>query len=283
MQAPALLIDVHALAQLPVAQVLIVDARFALGGHGEGEFAYRAAHIPHARYADLDRDLSDLSKSGRGRHPLPDFHQFARRLADWGWQRDRRVVVYDDAGGSMASARLRWLLACVGIDAALLDGGWPAWQAAGLPTERVAAAPARTAVPLLDFDVAQTVDYAELDALRHDRTALILDARGAPRFRGDNEPFDRAAGHVPGARNRPWQENLDASSGFKPADVLRKEFTALLGGRAPNRVVHMCGSGVFACHNQFAMTLAGLAGSRVFVPSWSGWCSDPKRAVATGD
>lgn len=283
MQAPALLIDVHALAQLPVAQVLIIDARFALGGHGEGELAYRAAHIPHARYADLDRDLSDLSKSGRGRHPLPDFHQFARRLADWGWRRDLRVVIYDDAGGSMAAARLRWLLACVGIDAALLDGGWQAWQAAGLPTEHGAAATTRTAVPLLDFDVAQTIDYAELDALRHDQTALILDARGMPRFRGEHEPFDRAAGHVPGARNRPWQENLDANGGFKSADVLRKEFTALLGGRAPNRVVHMCGSGVFACHNQFAMTLAGLAGSRVFVPSWSGWSSDPKRAVATGD
>lgn len=283
MQTSALLIDVRTLAQWPAPQTLIIDARFALGGHGEGERAYRAGHIPHARYADLDGDLSDLSTPDRGRHPLPDFAAFARRLADWGWQRDRRVVVYDDAGGSMAAARLRWLLAGVGIDAALLDGGWQAWQAAGLPIERSAIATARTAVPVLHFDAAQTVDYAELEALRHDPTALIIDARGASRFRGESEPFDRAPGHVPGARNRPWQENLDPGGAFKPAATLREEFTALLAGRAPGRVVHMCGSGVFACHNQFAMTLAGLPGSRVFVPSWSGWCSDPSRAVATGD
>lgn len=282
MQVPALLIDVHALAQLPAAQTLIIDCRFALGSRGEGGRAYREAHIPYSRYADLDHDLSDLSRPGLGRHPLPDFTQFAHRLADWGWRRDRRVVVYDDAGGSMAAARLHWMLACVGIHSALLDGGWQAWQAAGLPTERGETATVRTATPTLTFDATQSVGYAELDALRDDPAALILDARGAPRFRGDSEPFDRAPGHVPGARNRPWQENLDANGRFKPAEVLRKEFTALLGGRAPSHVVHMCGSGVFACHNQFAMTLAGLAGSRVFVPSWSGWCSDPTRAIATG-
>lgn len=282
MNAPARLIDAHTLASLPTGQPLIIDCRFALGGSGQGERAYRAAHIPHARYADLDRDLSDLAKPGRGRHPLPDIDAFARRLADWGWRPDRRVIVYDDAGGSMAAARLHWMLAGVGIDAALLDGGWQAWQAASLPTEHGGVATSRTPVPTLAFDAATTVDYAELDALRRDPTALILDARGAARFRGDDEPFDRAAGHVPGAHNRPWQENLDADGRFKPADVLRKEFTALLGGRAPSRVVHMCGSGVFACHNQFAMELAGLTGSRVFVPSWSGWCSDPARPVATG-
>lgn len=283
MNTPALLIDARSLAGLAVEQALIVDCRFALGGHGQGEQAYRQAHIPHARYADLDRDLSDLSKPGLGRHPLPDAGDFVHRLAAWGWQPGRRVIVYDDAGGSMAAARLHWMLACAGIASALLDGGWQAWQAAGLPIERGAVTAARNTTPTLHFSATAAVDYAELDALRQDPAALILDARGAPRFRGDQEPFDRAAGHVPGARNRPWQANLDAKGHFKSADLLRKEFTALLGGRAPSRVVHMCGSGVFACHNQFAMELAGLTGSRVFVPSWSGWCSDPARPVATGD
>jgi thiosulfate/3-mercaptopyruvate sulfurtransferase len=278
------LIDADALAGLPPQSVLVVDCRFALVDPGKGQRDFLQAHIPGAVYASLDHDLSDLSKQGLGRHPLPDAGAFAQTLSRWGWRTGQRVVAYDDAGGALAAARLWWMLGSAGIGASVLDGGWQAWAAAGLPVEHGPARPSEATSLTLHFDPTRViVDYAQLDRLRSEPSALVLDARAAPRFRGESEPIDRAAGHVPGAHNRPFVQNLAAGGSFKPADVLRAEFTAALGGRQPGAVVHMCGSGVTACHNLLAMEAAGLSGSRLFAPSWSGWCSDPSRPVATGD
>lgn len=282
MSGSNVLVDVAELAAAAAGSTLIIDCRFTLGRPGEGEQAFLAAHIPGAVYASLDADLSDLSRHGEGRHPLPDAENFSRTVARWGWHPGVPVVSYDAAGGAMAAARLWWMLDVAGIRARVLDGGWQAWQAAGLPVAHgPTAAPAPTDVTLR-FDRSRMVDYAELDALRRDPAALVLDARAAIRFRGESEPIDRVAGHVPGARNRPVAENLDASGRLKPAAALRTEFQALLQGRDPARVVSMCGSGVFACQNLLAMEAAGLHGGRVFVPSWSGWSSDPARPVAAG-
>lgn len=277
------LIDAESLAALAPESVLVVDCRFALKDAASGARDYAEAHVPDAVYASLDHDLSDLSKRGLGRHPLPEAAAFARTLSRWGWRAGLRLVAYDAAGGALAAARLWWMARSAGIDASVLDGGWQAWVESGLPVES-GAAPARaeTAVDAPSGGWPQAVYYDELEALRADPSMLLLDARATPRFRGDSEPLDRVAGHVPGAHNRPFAENLDARGRFKPAAVLRAEFTRALGGRAPGRVVHMCGSGVTACHNLLAMEAAGLAGSRLFAPSWSGWCSDPARPVATG-
>ena len=283
MKAHDALIDAQTLAALAPETVLVVDCRFALDDPGKGERDFLAAHVPGAVYASLDRDLSDLSKPGLGRHPLPDPAAFADALSRWGWRQRQCVVAYDAAGGALAAARLWWMLGIAGIDACVLDGGWQAWRAAALPIERgTASARAATTVEL-SFDPAAVVYFDELEALRGRPATLLLDARAAPRFRGESEPLDRAAGHVPGAFNRPYSQNLDADGRFKPAPALRAGFAALLDGRAPRDVVHMCGSGVTACHNLLAMEAAGLAGSRLFAPSWSGWVGDPARPVATGD
>jgi thiosulfate/3-mercaptopyruvate sulfurtransferase len=262
--------------------VLVVDCRFDLADPGKGEREYLAAHIPSAVYMHLDRDLSDLSKRGLGRHPLPHDLVFSAALARAGWRAGLDVVVYDDAQGALAAARLWWLLRLAGIrNAAVLDGGWAAWRVAGLAVEAGATTVAETQVQL-NLDRAQVVWFDEIERRRASGDVLLIDARAAPRYRGEVEPIDPVAGHVPGARNRPFGDNLDASGCFKPRDELRGEFERLLGGRPPREVVHMCGSGVTACHNLLAMEHAGLTGSRVFAPSWSGWISDPSRPVASG-
>ena len=274
------LVDATTLAELiRDGDVLVVDCRFELADTAAGASAYAQGHIPGAVYADLNRDLSDLTKAGLGRHPMPDATAFSAVLARWGWTPHTRVVAYDSANGALAAARLWWMLRLVGAhEVAVLDGGWSAWRAAGLPveTETRPRAPAQVAV---EFDPAQIIYTDELQALRQN---MLLDARAAPRFRGEVEPIDPVAGHVPGARNRPFSENLDSDGRFKPAAQLRAEFVALLGGQAPENVVHMCGSGVTACHNVLAMEHAGLLGSRVYAPSWSGYISDPARPVARG-
>lgn len=262
--------------------VLVVDCRFDLSDAGKGEREHLAAHIPSAVYMHLDRDLSDLSKRGLGRHPLPHDLVFSAALARSGWRAGLDVVVYDDAQGALAAARLWWLLRLAGIrNAAVLDGGWAAWRAAGLAVESGARTVAETDVQLT-LDRAQVVWFDELERRRASGDVVLIDARAAPRYRGEVEPIDPVAGHVPDARNRPFADNLDASGCFKPRDELRREFERLLDGRHPREVVHMCGSGVTACHNLLAMEHAGLVGSRVFAPSWSGWISDSSRAVAVG-
>ena len=261
---------------------LVVDCRKDLSSPDSGRQAWSAAHIPGAIHAELDSDLSDLGKAGQGRHPLPDEAVFSDVLSRWGWRPDRPLIAYDDAGGALAASRLWWMLRLVGAQAVgVLDGGWSAWKASGLPTENSQQVPARTRVSVA-YDRQQLVGYEALQAELAAGSICLLDARGAPRFRGEVEPLDRVAGHVPGARNRPFTDNLDANGRFKPAAQLAAEFTALIEPHVPAAVVHMCGSGVTACHNLLAMEVAGLHGSRLFAPSWSGWISDPERAIAVG-
>jgi thiosulfate/3-mercaptopyruvate sulfurtransferase len=277
------LIDATELAALPAHAVLIVDCRFDLTDPAKGERDYLDGHIPGAVHASLDRDLSDLSRQaeGQGRHPLPLESAFNALLSRWGWQPGMQVVSYDAAGGALAAARLWWLLRLVGVhEAAVLDGGYAAWLAAGLPVESGEAAPRSASKVSLRYDANQVLlDHA---AVRDGAAGQLLDARAAPRYRGDVEPLDRVGGHVPGALNRPFADNLGSDGRFKPAAELRDEFLAVLGTTAPSQVVHMCGSGVTACHNLLAMEHAGLHGSRLYAPSWSGWVSDPSRPVAKG-
>lgn len=278
------LIDAAELAALPPRDVLIVDCRFDLADPGKGGRDYLDGHIPGAVFASLDRDLSDLSRQagGLGRHPLPLESAFNALLSRWGWQAGMQVVSYDVGSGALAAARLWWLLRLVGVrEVAVLDGGYAAWLAAGLPTESGEPPVTRPVSHVsLHYDANQVVvDHAALPGAA---SGQLLDARAALRYRGDVEPLDRVGGHVPGALNRPFADNLGSDGRFKPAAQLREEFTAVLGSTAPSDVVHMCGSGVTACHNLLAMEHAGLHDSRLYAPSWSGWISDPARPVAKG-
>jgi len=261
--------------------VLVIDCRFELRDAQRSAQDYAAGHIAGAVYADLDRDLSDLTKVGLGRHPLPDASAFSASLGRWGWTARKRVIAYDNAGGVLAASRLWWMLRLIGHDdVAVLDGGLAAWTDAGMPLESAPSLPAATSVDV-QCDAGQSIYTEELQQMRE--SIFLLDARAAPRFRGEVEPLDAVAGHVPGAANRPFSENLADGTRFKAPALLRAEFSALLGDVAPERVVHMCGSGVTACHNLLAMEVAGLHGSRVYAPSWSGWLHDRERPVATGD
>jgi thiosulfate/3-mercaptopyruvate sulfurtransferase len=275
------LISPQALAALLSADdVLIVDCRFDLADAARGEREHLAAHIPGAIYADLNRDLCDLDKKGVGRHPLPDAAEFSHVLARWGWTPQTRVVAYDDAGGALAAARLWWMLRLVGAsDVAVLDGGFKTWRDAGLALTDTETRRVATTVDV-SFDPAQIVYTEELQNIR--AHVVLLDARAAPRFRGETETIDPVAGHIPGARNRAFAENLQPDGRFKSPVELRTEFAAILGHTKPADVIHSCGSGVTACHNLLAMEHAGLAGSRIYAPSWSGWISDRGRPIATG-
>jgi thiosulfate/3-mercaptopyruvate sulfurtransferase len=263
--------------------LLIVDARFDLADVGKGEREYAAAHVPGAVYAHLNRDLSDLCKRGMGRHPLPDDAAFSAALSRWGWTHEQDIVVYDDANGALAAARLWWLLRLADHERiAVLDGGLAAWRAAGLPLESGAVQREHTSAEVT-LDRAQVVWFDELERRLAARDIALLDARAAPRYRGEVEPLDPVAGHIPGALNRPFSANLDTAGCFKKPAELRREFDALRKDKAAADIVHTCGSGVTACHNLLAMEHAGLAGSRVFAPSWSGWVSDTTRPVERGD
>ena len=260
-------------------EVLVVDCRSDLADPARGARDYAQGHIPAAVYADLNRDLSDLSRQGLGRHPLPEARAFSAVLGRWGWTPDTPVVAYDEASGAYA-ARLWWMLRLIGAgDVAVLDGGLAAWKAAGLPLDTNV--PVRTPTQVTaEFDGGRIVYTQQLQQMLQNPQCLLLDARAAPRFRGEVEPIDPVAGHVPGARNRPFSENLGVDGRFKPAQILRAEFQALLGTHAPGDVINMCGSGVTACHNLLAMEHAGLSGGRVYAPSWSGWIADSARPVA---
>lgn len=269
-------------ARLGDPRLRIADVRFDLADPAKGEAGYRSAHLPGAIYAHLDRDLSDHDRAGLGRHPLPASATFARWLSRIGYAPEQSWVVYDDGNGSFA-ARLWWMLRTIGHrDVRVLDGGFTAWVAANAPLTDAVPACMSTSVELV-FDETAIAGFDEVEALRSDPSRRLVDARATPRFRGEVEPLDPVAGHVPGAINRPFADNLGADGRFKSPAALRAEWSQLLGDVAPTRVVHMCGSGVTACHNLLAMEHAGLAGSRLFPPSWSGWVSDRSRAVATGE
>lgn len=276
------LIDVDALAARLAAgtPTVVLDCRFDLADPSAGEAAYEARHLPGARYVHLDRDLSGLKTGRNGRHPLPERAALAAWAGRMGIAPGVQVVAYDDQGGPYA-ARCWWLLRWLGHDAvAVLDGGFSAWRAAGRAFEDDEQAPltgtspypasAAPAMPTVDADALQTA----LGRVR------LVDARNGARFRGEVEPLDPVAGHIPGATLRFFQDNLVPGGRFKPADQLRAEFDAW--ATPADRVVHQCGSGVTACHNLLAMTHAGLEGSALYPGSWSEWCADPARPVATG-
>ena len=258
---------------------IVCDCRHDLIDTESGRRAYAQSHIPGARFVRLDEDLSGAKTGKNGRHPLPDPDAFCKRLGTLGIDGGKQVVAYDASGGCYAT-RLWWMLRWMGhTRAAVLDGGWDAWKEAGHPVtaDQPAIKPATfaaRAMPRLAVDadyVAAHLNQAEIG---------VLDARSAERFRGENETLDPVGGHIPGAANRFFKNNLDTTGRFKPAAELRREFSDLLGMRRPGNIVHQCGSGVTACHNLLAMEIAGLPGSRLYPGSWSEWCSDPSRPVA---
>jgi thiosulfate/3-mercaptopyruvate sulfurtransferase len=260
--------------------LVIADCRVSLADRSAGPRLYAESHIPGAIRVELETDLSDHRKTGAGRHPWPDASDFVARLGAWGIARDTQVVAYDDGDGAFA-ARLWFMLRALGHErVAVLDGGWARWTQLGLPVDARVPRPAPVDYAAGGFDAVRLLDAVAVQQ-RLDAGDLLLDARAAPRFRGDVEPLDRVAGHVPGARNRPYADNL-ADGRFKSPEALRREFEAALEGRDPARLVAMCGSGVTACHHLLAMEHAGLRGAKLFTGSWSGWISDPSRPVATG-
>ncbi len=272
-----LLVSADLLAAHPEWRVF--DCRHDLKNTGYGRDAYARGHIPGALFLHLDDDLSGPADGRNGRHPLPAVEVFARRMSACGVDASTQVVAYDNEGGIFAS-RLWWMLRWLGHDrVAVLDGGLAGWRRSKRALEeRVPTVEPKTFVPR-PRDLTVGAD-AVLANLQSDRM-LLLDARSPERFRGENETLDPVGGHIPGALNRFYFDNLDDDGCFfKPADALRAEFSALLGGRSPAQVVQQCGSGVTACHNLLAMELAGLTGSRLYAGSWSEWCADASRPVA---
>jgi thiosulfate/3-mercaptopyruvate sulfurtransferase len=260
---------------------VICDCRHDLADTGAGRRAYSESHIPGARFAHLDQDLSAPKTGKNGRHPLPDPQRFIRRLGELGVDNAKQVVAYDASGGYYA-ARLWWMLRWLGHEsAAVLDGGWDAWLKAAHPiTDRL---PVIKGVRFtMRIRNEAVVDAGPVVASLGKPGPLLVDARSPDRFRGENETLDPVAGHVPGAVNRFFKLNLETDGRFKAATTLRREFNQLLGVHAPGDVAHYCGSGVTACHNLLAMEIAGLAGSRLYPGSWSEWVADPSRPVATG-
>jgi thiosulfate/3-mercaptopyruvate sulfurtransferase len=255
----------------------IFDCRAELADKEKGHRAYLEAHIPGAVYVSIDDDLSGPPVTDHGRHPLPTRAAMTALFSRLGISADSQVVVYDDIGGAFA-ARMWWMLRYLGHQAvAVLDGGWNAWQAAGLPIN----SGEETTTPG-NFRASADHDWLVLvDDVPDAR--LLVDARDPVRYRGDSEPLDRAAGHIPGAVNHFFKDNLDESGRFLDKETLRTRWSQTLGDVPVAEVVAYCGSGVTACHNVLALTHAGLGTPRLYAGSWSDWCSDPERPVATGE
>jgi thiosulfate/3-mercaptopyruvate sulfurtransferase len=270
-------------ARLADPSLVVVDVRHDLGQPDTwGEAEYRRAHVPGARFVHVDRDLSAPKTGRNGRHPLPSAEAGAALFGRLGIDGTKQVVAYDQGTGAYA-ARLWWMLRWLGHrSVAVLDGGISAWQrAGGVLTDQPSPAPVPARTPYPDRpSLAPSVDAGGV-ATRPPRRA-VLDARSGERFRGEAEPIDPVAGHIPGALNRFHRENLGEGGVFKAPDRLRQEFAVLLGDRAPDEVIHSCGSGVTACHNLLAMEHAGLAGSLLYPGSWSEWSADPARPIARG-
>ncbi|NMM37003.1 MAG: sulfurtransferase [Glaciimonas sp.] len=282
------LISAAELAQhLPDNGWVILDCRHDLANPEAGRNAYADGHLPQAQFAHLDCDLAGRMTGHdghdgpfRGRHPLPERDIFVETLRHWGINNDTQVIAYDASGG-MFAARLWWMLRWVGHDAvAVLDGGLPAWQQGGnlltkdTPVLRRGTLTARATLTV-------SVDVAAVLTNLTNPARTMLDARSPDRFRGENETLDAVGGHIPGAKNRFFKDNLQADGRFKPAAQLQTEFAALID--TPQATIAQCGSGVTACHNLLAMEVAGLPGAALYPGSWSEWCADPARPVATGE
>jgi thiosulfate/3-mercaptopyruvate sulfurtransferase len=265
-------------AQLGNPDLVIVDSRHDLMNPAVGRDAYAAGHIPGAIFMSIDDDLSAPRTGSNGRHPLPEPGVFAATLGAKGINNACRVVVYD-GGNAMYAGRLWWMLRWLGhSDAFVLDGGIAQWQKEGRAIETQPNARTATAFAAVTND-AMRLTAADTLAAINDPGRRILDARAVERYRGEVEPVDPVAGHIPGAFNRAFGLNLRDGM-FKPAGELRREFETVLAGRSPEQLIHQCGSGVSACANIIAMEHAGLTGSRLYAGSWSEWCADPARPVA---
>ena len=260
------------------ADILICDCRFDLTNPQAGREAYNAGHILGAIYVDLDRDLSAAKTGNNGRHPLPSPQAWADTRQRLGIDPKTTVIAYDNHGSVYAS-RLWWMLKASGhAHVQVLDGGLTAWNGS-IGTIPPVVTPLKTAIQAQEWIGSVTVNAME-QWLTDSKGQCVLDARSEDRFRGENETLDAVGGHIPGALNRFFKHNLSAGQ-FKSPDALRTEFKALLGNASASSVIHQCGSGVSACHNVLAMEVAGLSGSHLYVGSWSEWCTDPKRPIAT--
>ncbi|WP_372695901.1 sulfurtransferase [Immundisolibacter sp.] len=261
---------------------VLLDCRHDLTDPSAGRRAFAAGHLPNARHLDLNTDLSGPLTEHSGRHPLPTPRTLASRLAALGITPATEVICYDAGDGSFA-ARAWWLLRWMGHAAvAVLDGGFAAWQAAGRHVAHGEGTPPVPASPLpLRPPLERHVDTAAVARDLDSNRWLLVDARAPERFRGEHEPIDPVAGHIPGAINRPFTANLHGGH-FKPARQLAAEWQALLSGRATQDVIVYCGSGVTACHHVLALAHAGLPGARLYAGSWSAWCGDATRPVAKG-
>jgi thiosulfate/3-mercaptopyruvate sulfurtransferase len=267
--------------RLTDAECVVFDCRHQLQDKAYGARVYASGHIPGARFADIDHDLSAPIRPDTGRHPLPAVDSFLAWLGAQGVTPRHQVVAYDDSQGAFA-ARLWWMLRQLGHrDVAVLDGGYARWTREGravsvdVPKPKPAGYPAR-------INAAAYAELAEVVALSRNGGGALVDARGGERYRGEQEPIDPQAGHIPGAVNLPYTENLNPDGTFLPPARLRERLLGALGSGDPATSVHYCGSGVSACHNLLAMAVAGLPPGRLFVGSWSLWSKDPARPIAIG-
>lgn len=260
----------------------VFDCRHDLVDHSRGARVYGEGHIGGAFFVAVEEVVAGTKTGRNGRHPLPDLNAFAAFLARHGVDDATQVVACDDSGGQYA-ARFWWLARAIGLqNVAVLDGGVPAFVAAGFALETAAPPPRTPSSLTARVDASRWVTVDDVVAISRGGRGLIVDARAPERFRGESEPIDAVAGHIPTAQNRFFKTNLNADLTMRPAAALRAEFDAVRGAVAITDVIHQCGSGVTACVNLLAMEHAGLHGSRLYVGSWSEWIADRSRAVATG-
>ena len=259
---------------------ITIDCRFSLTDSESGAKAYRKGHIPNARYAHLNKDLSSAITNTSGRHPLPDFNLLAKKLGLWGITNKSQIIIYDDTNGAFAG-RLWWLLRCMGHDSvAILDGGINHWRQQSLPlTTTLPSVKPKKFRAYINHSCWLTASQLSNDLAT--KKIKVIDARTEERFQGKQEPIDPVAGHIPNAINRAFQLNLGKNGLFLERNELQQQFMDLLGSYSPEQTVHMCGSGVTACHNLLAMEHAGLPGSKLYPGSWSEWITNQNRPIAT--